>query len=191
MRRLRAWRRADCLFHAGLIRKNWRTVARLTKLVDESNVGVAELIDTHRAENFRVARWTCGAIAAEGRGAGGKTSRKRKSSSSAEPATADDGVKISVAGFRVLRPPLVATVEVDDENERRPLRVSFSGMRGDVIAASGPWRSSGEWWQEDGWDQDEWDLAIDFGKRAEPRERKTDDIVARMHAISNAARRTK
>ena len=55
-------------------------------------------------------------------------------------------------------------------------------MRGDVIAASGPWRSSGEWWQEDGWDFDEWDLAIDFGKRAEPREKKPDDIVARMHA---------
>ncbi len=51
-------------------------------------------------------------------------------------------------------------------------------MRGDVIAASGPWRSSGEWWQEDGWDFDEWDLAIDFGKRAEPREKKPDDIVA-------------
>ena len=38
-------------------------------------------------------------------------------------------------------------------------------MQGDVVAASGPWRSSGEWWQEDGWDQDEWDLAIDFGSR--------------------------
>ena len=91
----------------------------------------------------------------------------------------------------MLRPPLVANVEVNEEQERRPLRVSFSGMRGDVIAASGPWRSSGEWWQEDGWDHDEWDLAIDFGKRAEPREKKPDDIVARMHAISNAARRTK
>ncbi len=91
-------------------------------------------------------------------------------------------------GFVMLRPPLVANVEVIDESERRPLRVSFSGMRGDVIAASGPWRSSGEWWQEDGWDHDEWDLAIDFGKRAEPREKKPDDIVARMHAIANVGR---
>jgi hypothetical protein len=36
-------------------------------------------------------------------------------------------------------------------------------MQGSVVAASGPWRSSGEWWQQDGWDGDEWDLAIDFG----------------------------
>src|SRR5277367_59665 len=33
------------------------TIARLAKLVGESNVGVAELLDTHRAENFRMARW--------------------------------------------------------------------------------------------------------------------------------------
>jgi len=175
------------------------TVARLTKLVGESNVGVAELIDTHRAENFRVARWTCGAIAREERRGGrGKAGRKRKAAADevgagagAEHSLAESVGKMSAAGFRMLRPPLVASVEVNEERERRPLRVSFSGMRGDVIAASGPWRSSGEWWQEDGWDHDEWDLAIDFGKRAEPREKKTDDIVARMHAISNAARRTK
>ncbi len=167
------------------------TVARLTKLVGESNVGVAELIDTHRAENFRVARWTCGAIAREEDKRGRKGSRKRKAVAGAEHSDAEGAAKLSAAGFRMLRPPLVANVEVNEEQERRPLRVSFSGMWGDVIAASGPWRSSGEWWQEDGWDHDEWDLAIDFGKRAEPREKKPDDIVARMHAISNAARRTK
>jgi hypothetical protein len=36
-------------------------------------------------------------------------------------------------------------------------------MRGEVVAASGPWRSSGDWWQEDAWYQDEWDLEIEFG----------------------------
>jgi hypothetical protein len=35
-------------------------------------------------------------------------------------------------------------------------------MRGEVVAASGPWRSSGDWWQEDPWHQDEWDLEIEF-----------------------------
>src|SRR5580658_7700228 len=173
------------------------TVARLTKLVGESNVGVAELIDTHRAENFRVARWSCGAIATEERRVGrGRPSRKRKAAADdvgagAERSLAESAEKMSAAGFRILRPPLVASVEVDEERERRPLRVSFSGMRGDVIAASGPWRSSGEWWQEDGWDHDEWDLAIDFGKRAEPREKKPDDIVARMHSIARAGAKTK
>ncbi len=172
------------------------TVARLAKLVGESNVGVAELIDTHRAENFRVARWTCGAIAAEeaGRGLwpGRKANRKKNAAggAGAEVTRSRSDAKVSAAGFRMLRPPVVATVEIKAEHERRPLRVSFSGMRGDVIAASGPWRSSGEWWHEDGWDHDEWDLAIDFGKRAEPREKKPDDIVARMHAVANVNARS-
>ena len=155
------------------------TVARLTKLVGESNVGVAELIDTHRTENFRVARWTCGAIAAEER-RDKKVGRKRKSVPN-KGSNSDEVAKTS--GFRALRPPLVANVEVSDEGNR-PLQVSFSGMRGSVIAASGPWRSSGEWWQEDGWDHDEWDLAIDFGKKAEPREKKPEDIFARMNTVA-------
>ncbi len=35
-------------------------------------------------------------------------------------------------------------------------------MRGEVVAASGPWRTSGDWWREDAWHQDEWDLEIRF-----------------------------
>jgi hypothetical protein len=44
----------------------------------------------------------------------------------------------------------------------QPVKVYLRGMRGEVIAASGPWRSTGDWWQEDAWHQDEWDLEIDF-----------------------------
>ena len=40
----------------------------------------------------------------------------------------------------------------DVELQRRmPARVSFRGMRGEVVAASGPWRTSGDWWREDAW----------------------------------------
>jgi protein ImuB len=131
------------------------TIARLAKLVGESNVGVAELLDTHRAENFRMARW-----ADDANSPLKKTTRKKTA------ALADDGesqeARQPASGFRVIRPAMTASVEIDEE---RPVRICFSGMQGDVVAASGPWRSSGEWWQEDGWDQDEWDLAIDFGSR--------------------------
>jgi hypothetical protein len=33
-------------------------------------------------------------------------------------------------------------------------------MRGEVVAASGPWRTSGDWWREDAWHQDEWDVEV-------------------------------
>jgi hypothetical protein len=44
----------------------------------------------------------------------------------------------------------------------QPARVYMRGMRGEVVTASGPWRSSGDWWQQDTWHQDEWDLEIEF-----------------------------
>ena len=63
--------------------------------------------------------------------------------------------------LRVFRPPLPATVEVRDG---RPVRVfSSSGARGEVVSAAGPWRTSGEWWTEDGWQQDEWDVELKKG----------------------------
>ena len=61
--------------------------------------------------------------------------------------------------FRVMRPAQAVRVELRDE---LPVRVYLRGMRGEVVAASGPWRSSGDWWQEDVWHQDEWDLEIEF-----------------------------
>jgi hypothetical protein len=47
--------------------------------------------------------------------------------------------------------------------EGRLARVSFNGVRGEVVAASGPWRTSGDWWREDGWERDEWDIDVRFG----------------------------
>jgi protein ImuB len=138
------------------------TIARLAKLVGESNVGVAELLDTHRAENFRMARWAGGGSVAGGASPSptkGARIKKRKKNGALPVQEESREVRKAAAGFRAIRPAMAASVEVGEE---RPVRVSFGGMQGDVVAASGPWRSSGEWWQEDGWDQDEWDLAIDF-----------------------------
>jgi protein ImuB len=131
------------------------TIARLAKLVGEANVGVAELLDTFRAENFRISHWAGGATSS--------SAKAMKNRARNKPRPAQKGSKDicrTTAGFRMIRPVVTATVEVDKE---QPIRVCFGGKQGDVVAASGPWRSSGEWWQKDGWDQDEWDLAIDFG----------------------------
>jgi hypothetical protein len=68
-------------------------------------------------------------------------------------------VRASVTGLRVVRPTQAVRVEMRGE---QPARVYLRGMRGEVVAASGPWRSSGDWWQEDAWHQDEWDLEIEF-----------------------------
>jgi hypothetical protein len=68
----------------------------------------------------------------------------------------------SAASFRIFRPALPAKLELRD---RRPARLIFQGKRGEVLAAAGPWRTSGDWWREDPWDQDEWDLEVRFSLR--------------------------
>jgi hypothetical protein len=40
-----------------------------------------------------------------------------------------------------------------------PAWIAFSGMHGNIDAASGPWRSEGEWWHE-AWAREEWDVAV-------------------------------
>jgi protein ImuB len=123
------------------------TIARLGKLVGEGNLGCAELVDSHRPESFRMARFVA---------ASGQNKRRGKRERNAEKRR-DRKV---VTGLRVIRP--AQALQVDLRNGE-PARVYLRGMRGEVVAASGPWRSSGDWWQEDSWNQDEWDVGVDFG----------------------------
>jgi protein ImuB len=34
---------------------------------------------------------------------------------------------------------------------------------GAVTDAAGPWRTSGEWWGDETWNRDEWDVALTCG----------------------------
>lgn len=56
-----------------------------------------------------------------------------------------------------MRPPLPAHVTLQDGH---PVQVLFRGQTWKVVQASGPWRSSGEWWEETPWQEDAWDLEL-------------------------------
>ena len=141
------------------------TVARLAKLVGSANIGSPELVDTHRPDEFRMGRF---------KPPTNEEGTRRKSKTGAELATAEAPTnesanksehesanelpsRRSAVGFRIFRPRLPATIELRDGI---PSRVSFRGVYGSVIAASGPWRTSGDWWREDSWLQDEWDIEV-------------------------------
>ena len=61
---------------------------------------------------------------------------------------------------RRLVPPRPARVEC---RAGRPGRVEAEGFRGAVVAAAGPWQTSGEWWTETAWAREEWDVALPDG----------------------------
>ncbi|HET8964910.1 MAG TPA: hypothetical protein VFN20_01755, partial [Candidatus Acidoferrum sp.] len=62
-------------------------------------------------------------------------------------------------GFRYFRPPLPAYVALE---EGQPVKVSWKGNIGKVVHASGPWRLSGQWWEENPWQEDAWDVELRF-----------------------------
>jgi protein ImuB len=136
------------------------TIARLANLVGDGNVGSPQLMDTHRPGGFQMARFNPPRDAPQRRRTNG--AGQAAAARFPKPAT----------GFRVLRPSPPAHVEIRDA---QPVRVSFGGLRGDVVAVSGPWRSSGEWWQEDAWQHDEWDVEIRF-RSSSGRERRQDSF---------------
>ena len=93
-----------------------------------------------------------------------------------------------VTAFRVFRPALRAKVDL---NDGCPARIAFEGRHGRVLAASGPWRSSGDWWREDGWQSDEWDLEVEFGGALEARFSYAEKRISQVESRANAAVRYK
>lgn len=122
------------------------TLARLAKLVGLDKVGSPEVLNTHRPDAFRVNKFSL-PIA--------RNSRSNPQSAIRNP--------LPVMGFRMFRPAWRAEVQTEFG---KPTRLSASSersagkVRGVVICAGGPWRSSGEWWRQDVWARDEWDLAV-------------------------------
>ena len=111
------------------------TLARIASVVGENNLGFPELLDSHRPSAIHMQKFTASSPV---------PSHHKKTEDS----------KI---GFRVIRPPLPANVTVQ---AGRPVQVTFRGQTWKVVQASGPWRSSGEWWEENPWQEDAWDLEL-------------------------------
>jgi protein ImuB len=111
------------------------TLAKLAALVGEENVGSPERLDTHRPDAFRMRRF-------------------------APPAAPGRGSKRTVAAFRHHRPPIEAYVHMEND---RPVFLQSADLKSKVIAATGPWRTSGDWWTTEPWNRDEWEVALHSG----------------------------
>jgi protein ImuB len=125
------------------------TLARIAGLVGESRVGSLELLDTHRAEGFRMRRFVAGATQESST----EKNRPRKTSTLAEE-------KSAVAALRMFRPPLRATVALENGELARVICPKKKEVQGSVLWKAGPWRSSGDWWEREAWARDEWDIAL-------------------------------
>jgi len=132
------------------------TLARLAKLVGEQNIGSPVLLDTHRPDAFSVKRFALDT----------KSDFRKRKKTAAKPKAIDN--QHPCLGFRMFRPPLRAVVQVD---RGLPSQISAWGKQrsvyGKVVDVAGPWRTTGDWWRDDRWARDEWDVAVVPNKREE------------------------
>ena len=66
----------------------------------------------------------------------------------------------AVTALRIFRPPVRATVTLRDGQPARIACPKRKPIQGEILWVAGPWRSSGDWWDQEGWARDEWDIAL-------------------------------
>lgn len=154
------------------------TLARLARLVGQANIGSPELLNTHRPDAFRVNRFKL------------KESKKRRSNqrsaiSSQRAGSSNRQLEIGnrqSLGFRMFRPPLPALVQAE---RGCPREISawdkHRSVYGKVVGVAGPWRSSGDWWQPDGWARDEWDIGVESNSKVKRNSGRSVQVLYRVY----------
>jgi protein ImuB len=132
------------------------TLARIAGIVGEDKVGSLELLDTHRPEGFRMQRFAPESCSPQSH-VTEKINHQRATGSSVSQCLCGDDL---VTVLRIFRPPVNVVVTMQDG---KPAHINCSKNKerqGKILWAAGPWRSSGDWWEQEGWARDEWDIAV-------------------------------
>ncbi len=139
------------------------TLARISGIVGERRAGIARLLDAHYPNSFQVDRFVAPA----------------ERSSPAACLTMSDLDIQPLLALRLFRPACKLRVRL---SEGRPVSLAAekekagrAELQGKILWLAGPWRSSGDWWTENGkqesssngpagpWDREEWDIALAQG----------------------------
>ena len=118
------------------------TLARIRALVGELNAGVPELLNTHRPQPFQLVA-------------------RQPTTNPRQLWDSSSGLQLA---FRYFQPPLIAQVEVANGFPLRlTAHLALEVIRGSILTCAGPWRSSGDWWTENPWSREEWDVSLNDG----------------------------
>jgi protein ImuB len=112
------------------------TLARIAGVVGEGRAGSPQLLDTHRPQAFELHHFM-----------------PSKNGGCNAP-------KDLVTALRFFRPSIAVTVTYQDGRPSHISSTKRNQIAGEVLWAAGPWRSSGDWWEQDSWLRDEWDIAV-------------------------------
>jgi protein ImuB len=116
------------------------TLARLSALLGEREIGAPVLLDSYRPDAAELGPWSP------------RTSRPELNDAPDTPRP--------VLALRRVRPPLAASVTLTGG---RPVHLRSERLTARIVISVGPWRSSGEWWTDRPWIHDEWDVELGDG----------------------------
>ncbi len=128
-----------------------QTLAELESLCGPGRVGAPKVADDHRPGAFEVKPFRTPSGA-------GRTPEPRCGAAKGESA---DRVELEGLAVRALRPPVTAEVRV---HQGRPEWVRSAVASGHVQCIAGPWRTTGQWWAEEGrFALDHYDVQVSDG----------------------------
>jgi len=129
----------------------YETLARLVALLGSDRVGTPVLGETHRPDAFHVEPFSWDF--------GGTTSvSSHYSSDETERVPPISTNAMSKPALRRFRPNIAASVLLADE---QPIHLRSTQISGAVSEQRGPYRASGNWWDEKIWSRSEWDLKLE------------------------------
>lgn len=109
-------------------------LARLRSITGEQNVGSAAIANSHREGDFHAQPF-------------------RPSNNNREPQSTSSRIAL-----RMLRPPQVVSVRTYNDC---PHTLIWKGKQFSIVEVSGPWNSSGSWWNETRFNCDYWDVVTE------------------------------
>jgi protein ImuB len=141
------------------------TLARIAGIVGADKVGSLKLLDTHRPEGFRMQHFAPGFFSPQRHSDTEKNNSNvlfpiSSLNSSVSLCLCGDSSEDLVTALRIFRPPVNVVVTMQDGKPAQILCLTNKARQGDILWAAGPWRSSGDWWEQEGWARDEWDVAV-------------------------------
>jgi len=152
------------------------TLARIAGIVGEGRVGAVELLDTHREGAFAQRHFapmepapaepeTRHEVNQSGNRKKYKSMQEQENNSACQVGekleeNAKEKMSAAVIALRLFRPPLGASVTLREAKPVRMRCLEREDISGEIVWTAGPWRSSGDWSEQEGWSREEWDIAV-------------------------------
>lgn len=142
-----------------------RTLSELEALCGQGRVGAPEVPDTHHPAAFSQKPFSPPTSSSRvDRARGGATARTvspAHTDIAHDTRGANGPTEAGPPALRAIRPPVRAEVRVD---RGVPTSIRSAITRGDVLVASGPWRTTGSWWsREERFAFDHFDVQVSDG----------------------------